>query len=526
MTVASLDDQHNPALAQVEQPKPEEAKLEELYPAPVKTVEAGSPAERAGVRPGDFLLRVNGAAVTDVLAYRHALSLGKATLEMARPVAAPQVMTGVPGTAQDHHRLFMPQEPGLGETFFFDVEWEDPGLDFEEVLFDGIKKCANKCDFCYVHQMPRGFRKSLYIMDDDYRLSFLYGSFVTLTNLTEGDINRILDENLSPLYVSVHTANQELRQDLMRWWKLKVKDPQAVQIRGMIERLESIDLYTQIVLVPGRNDREHLDDTVEYLSSRPNVLSAAVVPIGLTSHRTNLPDVRTFTREDAQDSLKRLNIWRKKFLNERGTRFIFPSDELYLLAGEPLPSEEEYEGFPMLENGVGMIRDFLTGGMDAELPAALPQPKRVILATGALFAESLDLAVEPLRAIEGLTLEVRAVENKTFGKVTTVAGLLTGRCFRHAVKPGEADLLLVPPTTLRYGTELMLDDTSLTELRKEFKMDVQAGGATLGELARVILSAATSSGHQWGMSAHAVKDSGKSDTVQIQVAEQGMRGQA
>ena len=297
MSAASLDDQHNPAPVS---PAPVLPQPEELYPAPIKTVEAGSPAERAGVRPGDFLLRVNGASVTDVLAYRHALSQGKATLEMARPAAAPKVMTGVPGTAQDHHRLFMPQEPGLGETFSFDVEWEDPGLDFEEVLFDGIKKCANKCDFCYVHQMPRGFRKSLYIMDDDYRLSFLYGSFVTLTNLTEGDINRILDENLSPLYVSVHTANQELRQDLMRWWKLKVKDPQAVQIRGMIERLESIDLYTQIVLVPGRNDREHLDDTVEYLSSRPNVLSAAVVPIGLTSHRTNLPDVRTFSREDAR----------------------------------------------------------------------------------------------------------------------------------------------------------------------------------------------------------------------------------
>nr|WP_221089982.1 DUF512 domain-containing protein [Deinococcus aquaedulcis] len=478
---------------------------EQLFPAPIKSVEKGSAAERAGVRPGDVLLRVNGQAVTDVLAYRHLLSQGAATLEIARPQEAPRVMTGVPGTAQDHHRLMLPAPPSLDDTFTFTVEWEDPGLDFEEVLFDGIKKCANKCDFCYVHQMPRGFRKSLYIMDDDYRLSFLYGSFVTLTNLTEGDINRILDENLSPLYVSVHTANQDLRQDLMKWWKLKVKDPQAVQIRSMIERLESIDLYTQIVLVPGRNDREHLDDTVAYLSSRPNVISAAVVPIGLTGHRTNLPDVRTFSREEAQDTLARLNVWRRQFLAERGTRFVFPSDELYLLAGEPLPTEDEYEGFPMLENGVGMIRDFLTEALP-DLPAALPQPTRVILGTGTLFAESLDRAVEPLRAIDGLTLEVRAVENKTFGKVTTVAGLLTGRCFRHAVKPGEADLLIVPPTTLRYGTELMLDDVSLSELRAELKMDVRAGGATLGELARVILQGAQSSGHQWGMSAHAVKD--------------------
>ncbi|SEJ81733.1 putative radical SAM enzyme, TIGR03279 family [Deinococcus reticulitermitis] len=498
---------------------------DQIFPAPIKTVEPGSPAEAAGVRPGDLLLRVNGEAVTDVLAYRHQLSRGRATLEIARPHEAPRVMTGVQGVAQDHHRLMLSAPPSLDDTFTFTVEWEDPGLDFEEVLFDGIKKCANKCDFCYVHQMPRGFRKSLYIMDDDYRLSFLYGSFVTLTNLTEGDINRILDEHLSPLYVSVHTANQDLRQDLMKWWKLKVKDPQAVQIRGMIERLEAIDLYTQIVLVPGRNDGEHLDDTVEYLSSRSNVISAAVVPIGLTGHRKNLPDVRTFTREDAQDTLARLNVWRRKFLTERGTRFVFPSDELYLLAGEPLPTEEEYEGFPMLENGVGMIRDFLTEGLP-ELPAALPAPRRVILGTGLLFAESLDRAVEPLRQIGGLEIEVRAVENKTFGRVTTVAGLLTGRCFRHAVEPGEADLLIVPPTTLRYGTELMLDDVSLSDLRAELRMDVRAGGATLGELARVILEGAQSSGHQWGMSAHAVKDAGREAPLEVEVAEQTMRARA
>ncbi|MXV20311.1 DUF512 domain-containing protein [Deinococcus xianganensis] len=496
---------------------------DQVFPAPIKTVEAGSAAERAGVRPGDVLLRVNGQAVTDVLAYRHLLSQGKATLEIARPQEAPRVMTGVPGTAQDHHRLFLTAAPSLDDTFTFSVEWEDPGLEFEEVLFDGIKKCANKCDFCYVHQMPRGFRKSLYIMDDDYRLSFLYGSFVTLTNLSENDIRRIEDENLSPLYVSVHTANQDLRQDMMKWWRLKVKDPQAVQIRSMIERLEQIDLYTQIVLVPERNDRENLDETVEYLSSRPNVISAAVVPIGLTSHRTNLPDVRVFSREEAQDTLRRLNVWRRQFLAERGTRFVFPSDELYLLAGEPLPSEEEYEGFPMLENGVGMIRDFLTEGVP-ELPAALPEPRRVILGTGTLFAESLDRAVEPLRAIRNLSIEVRAVENKTFGKVTTVAGLLTGRCFRHAIKPGEADLLIVPPTTLRYGTELMLDDVSLDELRAELRMDIRAGGSTLGELTRVILQGAQSSGPQFGMSAHAVKDT--AEPISVQVAEQNMRGQA
>ncbi|WP_407539657.1 DUF512 domain-containing protein [Deinococcus radiomollis] len=479
------------------QPTPD---TDPVYPAPVKSVEPGSPADRAGVRPGDLLLRVNGEALTDVLAYRHALQVGVATLQMSRPAAAAPVQLGF--VPQDHHTTKL---SGEELTYSFQVEWEDPGLDFEEVLFDGIRKCANKCDFCYVHQMPRGFRKSLYVMDDDYRLSFLYGSFVTLTNLTETDVQRILNENLSPLYVSVHASNQELRQDLMKWWKLKVKDQAVTQIQDMIERLESIDLYTQIVLLPGRNDGEHFDETLEYLTSRPNVISAAVVPIGLTDHRKNLPDVRVFTKPEAQDVIRRANVWRKKMYAERGTRFIFPSDELYLLAGEPLPTEEEYEGFPMLENGVGMIRDFLHEPLP-ELPAALPVPKRVILATGLLFAESLELAVKPLRAIEGLDIEVRAVENKTFGKVTTVAGLLTGRCFRHAVRQGEADLLIVPPTTLRYGTELMLDNMSLTELGEDLKMTVRSGGSTLGELARVILSDAASSGPSFGMSAHAVKD--------------------
>ncbi len=478
-----------------------------VYPAPVKSVEPGSPADRAGVRPGDLLLRVNGAALSDVLAYRHALQSGVATLQMSRPAeAAQQVMGFVP---QDHHVT----KQGEGELIYsFQVEWEDPGIDFEEVLFDGIRKCANKCDFCYVHQMPRGFRKSLYVMDDDYRLSFLYGSFVTLTNLTETDVQRILNENLSPLYVSVHASNQELRQDLMKWWKLKVKDVAVTRIQDMIERLESIDLYTQIVLLPGRNDGEHFDETLDYLTSRPNVISAAVVPIGLTDHRKNLPDVRVFTKPEAQDVINRANVWRRKMLAERGTRFIFPSDELYLLAGEALPTEEEYEGFPMLENGVGMIRDFLHEGLP-ELPARLPAPMKVILATGLLFAESLELAVEPLRAIEGLEIEVRAVENKTFGKVTTVAGLLTGRCFRHAVVQGEADLLIVPPTTLRYGTELMLDNMSLSELGEDLKMTVRSGGSTLGELARVILQGAASSGPQFGMSAHAVKDVSGADTT-------------
>ncbi|MFN3266493.1 MAG: DUF512 domain-containing protein [Deinococcales bacterium] len=448
-----------------------------VYPALISRVEPDSPAFVAGVRAGDSLLRVGGHAITDILAYRRELERGKVQLEVQR---------------QD------------GSSLKFEVNWEDPGLEFSEVLFDGIKLCANKCEFCYVHQMPRGFRKSLYVMDDDYRLSFLYGSFVTLTNLSEQDFERILSENLSPLYVSVHSTDQALRADMMKWWRLKVKDVESTKIQDTLKRLEPIELYTQLVLLPGRNDGVHLEESLEYLSSLPNVLSVACVPLGLTEHRRNLPELRPYTAPEAKDVLRIAHAWQKKMLAERGTRFVFPSDEFYILAGEPLPSEEAYEGFPMLENGVGMVRDFLSTPLPP-LPKVVPYT-RVILATGKLFAPILELALEPLRAVRGLHLEVRALENKTFGAVTTVAGLLTGRCFLENIKPSEADLLLVSPSTLRYGTELMLDDVSLTDLRQQLKMDVRSGGKSLGELAKVILENARSSLPQFGMSAHAQKE--------------------
>jgi putative radical SAM enzyme (TIGR03279 family) len=434
-----------------------------LHPARIKRVDTDSVAGRAGVQAGDSLIRVNGNAITDILAYRRELEngakAGGATLEVQ-------------------------QTNGLA-NLHFTVEWEDPGLEFEEVLFDGIKICANKCEFCYVHQMPQGFRKSLYVMDDDFRLSFLYGSFVTLTNLSEQDFDRILSENLSPLYVSVHTTDQALRADMMKWWRLKVKDPESTKIQDALARLEPIDLYTQLVLLPNRNDGEHFEETLEYLSSLPNVQSVACVPVGLTGHRRNLPDLRPYNPAEARAVLEIAHRWQRNMLEARGTRFVFPSDEFYLLAGHPLPPEEAYEGFPMLENGVGMVRDFLSEGLPP-LPKAVPAT-RVIIGTGTLFAPVLELALEPLRAVRGLDLEVRLIPNVSFGEPTTVAGLLTGRCFLEGVKPAEADLLMVSPSTLRYGTEIMLDEITLSDLRERLKMDVQAGGKNLGELVRAIL---------------------------------------
>lgn len=455
-----------------------------ITPARVRAVTVASPAAKAGVAEGWELLTVNGQAIPDVLAYRRELATGSAELAL--------------------------RDPNGGAEATITVGWEEPGLEFDDVIFDGIRLCANHCDFCYIHQMPKGMRKSLYIMDDDFRTSFLYGSFVTLTNLREEDVRRILDENLSPLYVSVHTANEEKRADLMNWWPNKVPLEEAVSVRGMIERLESIELYTQMVLLPGRNDGDDLDATLEYLASRPNVLAAAAVPVGLTGHRGHLTDLAPYTQEQAADVVRRVQRFQERMLAERGTRFVFASDEFYLRAGASLPEDEAYEGYSMLENGVGMVRDFLSPGLPAALPAALERPRRVLIATGRLFAPVLREALAPLAGVAGLDLEVRAITNRTFGEVTTVAGLLAGRDILAGVEPGEADLLLLSPNMFKYGTESMLDDRTRGEVQDELGMRVAVGGTNLAELVGTILSGETHD-HlpSFGFSTHAIKEAAK-----------------
>ena len=233
------------------------------------------------------------------------------------------------------------------------------------------------------------------------------------------------------------------------------------------------------------------------------------MPVGLTAHRAHLPRLEPHTAEQAADVLRRVHAFQQRMLSERGTRFVFASDEFYLRAGVPLPKTADYEGFPMLENGIGMVRDFLDEGL-AELPERCDPPRRVLLVTGRLFAPVLRDAVAPLAALPGLDLEVRAVANRTFGEVTTVAGLLAGGDLLAAVEPGEADLLLISPNMLKYGTETLLDDTTLSELQERLGVPVRTGGTTLGRLARAVLQG--SAEHDlpaFGFSTHAVKEASK-----------------
>jgi NifB/MoaA-like Fe-S oxidoreductase len=398
--------------------------------------------------------------VSDVLAYRRELERGEATLEARDPAA------------------------GAGA---FEVAWEDPGLEFDDVIFDGLRLCANKCEFCYVHQMPKGFRKSLYVMDDDYRTSFLYGSFVTLTNLTEDDVRRILDEHLSPLYVSVHTADEDLRRDMMKWWRLKVKDPRATSVRGMIERLEPIDLFTQVVAVPGRNDGEALDATLAYLASRPNVQAVAVVPVGLTGHRRNLPAVRTFTEPaEATPWWTRSRRSSAACSTERGSRFAFLSDEFYLVAGRRCRPPRRTRASPCSRTASAWCATSSTRSPGRPARGACRAVARA-LRHRPRCSRPCSRGAGAAACVAGLELEVRPLVNRTFGAVTTVTGLLAGRDVLTQVAPGEADLLLSRPSMLKYGTETLLDDRTLDDLRRELRMRVEVGGTHLGELVATIL---------------------------------------
>ena len=456
---------------------------EKEYKVVISNVSEGSVAEQAGVKANWELLTVNGQRIPDILAYRRELEKGIVEIVVKDPKS-------------DHETAFI-------------CEWEDPGLEFDDVIFDGIRLCANKCDFCYIHQMPKGMRKSLYIMDDDYRTSFLYGSFVTLTNLDESEVQRILDENLSPLYVSVHTMDQVLRQDMMKWWKHKVKDEKVTDIAHMLHRLEPIQLYTQMVVLPNRNDGEHLSESLKALSEYPNIEAVAVVPVGLTNHRKHLAELKPFTKEQARDLLKRVEDFQKEMLEKRGTRFVFASDEFYITAGYDIPPEEYYEDFSMIENGVGMVRDFLLEELP-EIPKALEKPKKIILATGLLFYEELKKAVSVLDNVHGLELIVRPVTNITFGKVTTVAGLLAGQDLIAAIEANEADLVLVSPNILKYGTETFLDNLTLDDLRRELNMDVRVGGTNLKELVETIIYDNENRFlPRFGFSTHAIKESAK-----------------
>ena len=428
-------------------------------PVQITAVAPDSLAEELGWKPGDQIVSVNDEVVEDELDFR---------FKAAEENLALKVRLG--GSLQLQH-----VEKAFDEGF---------GVELEEFR---IKTCGDDCVFCFVDQNPLGLRETLYFRDGDFRLSFLYGNYVTVTNLRERDLARIVAQRLSPLYISVHCTDNDIRRAMMG---------HRTQDDRLNEKLRffhdhDIEMHAQIVLVPGYNDGGALVQTIlDLYKLHEKLFSVSIVPVGLTGHRRKLTNLRTVASREAQQLVHLTRRWQRFFRKEIGRGFVYLGDEMYLLAGEPFPPEEAYDGYPLMENGVGMCRDFLNE-LDYQrdsLPARLSTPRRLTLATGTLAAPLLQQNVAPvLSNVEELSVEVAATENVLFGDSVTVSGLLGYRSFVQRLRPlcesgTLGDLVLLPPDSVNVDGKFL---------------DEAPGSATPDDLARELGTQVEVFGGDW-----------------------------
>ena len=407
----------------------------------IESVEPGSYAAEMGLQAGDRLLSINGHDMGDLIDYYLNIETNHLLLEVL----------------QDNDELWefdLAKEPQ-----------EDIGL---EVEHPQPQQCGNQCLFCFVQQLPKGMRRTLYIKDEDYRFSYLYGSYMTLTNLRESDLQRIINQQLSPLYISVHATDHTLREKLL--------GRKVPEVLPLLKRLTSagIELHCQVVLCPEVNDGMALRQTIEDLSELyPQVVSLAVVPVGLTKYRKNLPKLKKMTRQDALSCLTIIHQYQQKFLAYKGSRFVFPADEIYLLAEQEIPLLVDYEELHQIENGVGMIAQFRQQAVDVLLEAEPLEVDKITLVTGCLFQGELLQFAERLSLRTGVEFVVVAVENVFFGSDVTVTGLITGADLLKQLQ----DLtlgngVLIPEVMLKDGEQLFLDDMSIGEVSVALQLPV------------------------------------------------------
>jgi putative radical SAM enzyme (TIGR03279 family) len=407
----------------------------------IADIAPGSAAEGLGIRKGESIVSVNGEEVHDVIDYQFLV-------------------------ADEHISITLLSREGRTRTVTLDKDPDDAlGLEFAPLR---ITRCRNKCIFCFVDQMPTGCRKSLYVKDDDYRASFLYGNYITLGALSESGWQRIFKQRLSPLYVSVHSTDPALRSFI-------IGNKKAPDIMTNLRRLAEggIRMHTQIVLCPGVNDGRFLDRTLDDLSGLfPAVSSIAVVPVGVTAFRKGLYPLRTFTTREARAVIHTITLFGAALKKRLGTRLLFASDEFYIKAGVPFPPVSFYEDFPQIENGVGMVADFLRDARRTRLPVRIA-PLTATIVTGASFSPVLKGMLARLKCVRGLMVKLIAVPNRFFGPAVTVAGLLTGSDIAAALEGKRTgDLVIVPADALKEDEQVFLDGMRLDRLGELLKVEI------------------------------------------------------
>jgi len=427
----------------------------------ISYVEPNSPAARAGVKVDDELLAINNHPLRDVIDYQIACLAGNIKLSLK--------------SGQKSSEITISADEPLGIKFYSST-------------FNGVKNCANACKFCFIDQMPPNLRPSLYIKDDDFRLSFLYGNFITLTNISVNTIERIIRQHLSPLYISTHSTDAAVRRRLMDF---KGEDNTLAYLRQLID--SDIEVHIQIVLCPGFNDGSALEKTLLDLSAM-GVASIGIVPVGLTGRRDGLSRLEPVTKVTAGELIERISAYQQDNLKMNGSRLVFLADEFYLLAGDELPADEAYEDYPQLENGIGLARKFLK---EVEEKLYEMEPPKVKTANWTIMTSRLALPVlrsasDMASARWNLELSLLVADNRFFGGGVSVAGLLTGSDIIAAAKKrsGSGGGLLAPDVCLN-ADGLLLDDMTAVQLEKEVPLRFMpsTGRMFIEELAKVVVDA-------------------------------------
>lgn len=419
----------------------------------IQSIDRNSIAEEVGLQSGDVLHSINGRRVQDVVDYRFLIAEETVDLEVERD----------------------------GEKTIFEIEKEADdtlGLNLEPIK---VRMCGNDCPFCFVDQNPAGMRQSLYFRDEDFRLSFLAGHYVTLTNISKRDLERIVEQRLSPLFISVHAIDLEVRKFLLG---LRHDDK-------LIEKLDfltanGIELHTQIVVCPTHNDGAVMEKTLRVLSGYfPHIRSVALVPLGLTKHREGLTRLEPITAEYAKKLIAESDTFAAQFKQKLGIYFVYPSDEFYMMAGLPLPQPERYDTFDQLENGVGMVRSLLNDFADLRpaLPANLPRKTKITLVTGELMGPVLNKEIVPhLNRIGNLQVKVAVVQNDFYGDSIRISGLLTGQdIYKNLVDRDNGDYVFLPKNCVN-DQQVFLDDWRVQQLEEKLGVPVRVISNDFGEI--------------------------------------------